>query len=173
MQKKSKKELVEDMMKRPIPKKKIGIIHLEMVRESRSLYGMNRFKNPEEAAECIRPMFSVADREMMVALSLSASMEPLALEIIAVGGLDVCPVDVKNVFKHSILNNAAYIACFHNHPSGNPVPSRQDYYITKQISKAGEILGLPLVDHIIVSEDDYFSFRKNGLMEIFEPEDAA
>ncbi len=160
-------------MKRPIPHKRIGIIHLEMVREARTLYGMKRFKTPSEAAECIRPLFSMSDREMMVALSLDSKLEPLALEIVAVGGLDMCLIDVKNIFKHSILNNAAYIACFHNHPSGDPSPSAQDYHITKQISAAGDILKLPLVDHIIVGENTYFSFREHALLNGSKPDNAA
>lgn len=173
MQKKTQNELIEGMMKRPIPHKRIGIIHLEMVREARTLYGMKRFKTPSEVAECIRPLFSMADREMMVALSLDSKLEPLALEIVAVGGLDMCLIDVKNIFKHSILNNAAYIACFHNHPSGDPSPSAQDYHITKQISAAGDILKLPLVDHIIVGENTYFSFREHALLNGSKPDNAA
>lgn len=104
---------LEGMMKRPIPKKKVGIIHLEMVRESRILYGMRRFSQPDEAVDMVRPLFAMADRELMLVMSLNTKLEPMAVEIAAVGGLNVCSVDVRNLFKHALLNNAAYIICFH------------------------------------------------------------
>lgn len=99
---------LEGMMKRPIPKKKVGIIHLEMVRESRILYGMRRFSQPDEAVDIVRPLFAMADRELMLVMSLNTKLEPMAVEIAAVGGLNVCSVDVRNLFKHALLNNVAY-----------------------------------------------------------------
>lgn len=164
MQKMTQREVLDGMMKRPIPKKRIGIIRLEMVRESRSLYAMKRFTSPEEAARMVRPLLQQADRELVVVLSLNAKLEPLALEIAAVGGLDCCSVDVKNLFKHSLLNNAGYIMCFHNHPTGDSVPSKEDCRMTERIQKAGVILGIPLVDHIILGDDSYYSFREQGML---------
>lgn len=81
---------------------------------------MKRFTQPREAVELVKPLFDRADREMAVVMSLSTKLEPLALEIAAVGGINVCNVDVRDIFKHSLLSNAAYIVCFHNHPSGDP-----------------------------------------------------
>ena len=143
------KEQMEGMMKRPIPKKKIGIIRLRMVKES-SLYGMKRFSQPWEAVELVRPLFGMADREMVVVMSLSTKLEPLALEVAAVGWINACSVDVRDIFKHSLLNNAAYVVCFHNHPSGEPEPSQEDKLLTKRIEDCGRLLGILLIDHIIV-----------------------
>lgn len=104
MRSKTQEEQIQGMMERPIPKKKVGIVHLEMVKESRSLYGMKRIDSPKAAAEMVRPLFERADREMMVVLSLDSRMEPMALEIAAVGGLNSCAVDMKSVFsKRKIL----------------------------------------------------------------------
>ena len=119
-------EQIQEMMERPVQKKKIGIVHLEMVRESRSLYGMARLSGPKEAAEIVAPLLKRADREIMAVLSLDGRLEPVALEIAAVGGLNCCRVEVANLFKHAILNNSASIICFHNHPSGDCEPSRED-----------------------------------------------
>lgn len=172
MEKQTKEQAMMSMMKRPIPKKKIGIVRLQMVKES-SLYGMRRFTDPGDAVELVKPLFNMADREMAVVMSLSTKLEPLALEIAAVGGLNTCSVDVRDIFKHSLLNNAAYVICFHNHPSGDPKPSREDKLLTGRIEDGGKILGIPLIDHIILGEDGFYSFRENGLIHITEPDNAA
>lgn len=167
IKRRSKADQLDELMARPIPKRWVGVVKLQMVKEG-SLYGeMQRFHGPEGAVELVRPLFRNADREIMVVMSLSASLEPLAVEIAAVGGTSSCVVDVKNIFKHAVLNNASYVICFHNHPSGCSEPSREDRKITERISKAGEILGISLVDHIIVG-DGYYSFREHGEIEIQE-----
>lgn len=74
MQKVSQKAVLDDMMARPIPRKKIGIVHLEMVRESRCLYGMKRFRTSTEVAEMVRPLFDKAHREMVAVLTLSTGI---------------------------------------------------------------------------------------------------
>ncbi|MGL5436942.1 MAG: YqaJ viral recombinase family protein [Lachnospiraceae bacterium] len=91
------KEQINEMFKRPIPKKRIGIIRLEMVKEDKVLYGMRRFSKPEEIADMIRPLVLKSDREMILVLSLDCKLQPMALEIVAVGGVDCCAVDIKNL----------------------------------------------------------------------------
>lgn len=156
------KEELEAMMKEPSVGKQVGIVRLCLVREERSLYGMEQLSGPEDAAQMVRPLFAMADREMMVVVSITTKMEPLALEIVAIGGINSCIVDIRNLFKHSLLNNAAGILCFHNHPSGNCEPSQQDCEVTQRIHQAGEILGIELIDHIILGEEECYSFRKHG-----------
>ena len=158
-------EELEHMMKEPSARKQIGIVRLCMVKEERTLYGMQQLSGPEDAAEIVYPLFAIADREMMVVMSMSAKMEPLALEIAAIGGINTCMVDIRNLFKHSLLNNAAGILCFHNHPSGNPKPSKEDEEITLRIGCAGKILGIELIDHIIIGEQEFYSFQEHGKIE--------
>lgn len=158
-------EELEMMMKEPSAGKQIGIVRLCMVKEERTLYGMQQLSGPEDAAEIVYPLFAIADREMMVVMSMSAKMEPLALEIAAVGGIDTCMVDIRNLFKHSLLKNAAGILCFHNHLSGNPEPSKKDEEVTLRIGCAGKILGMELIDHIIIGEQEFYSFREHGKIE--------
>lgn len=140
---------------------RVGIIHLEMVREERSLYGMERFKSASEAVETIRPLFEKADREMMVVMSLDVKNTPIAVEVVAVGGIDSCVIDVRNIFKHAVISNASNIICFHNHPSGILEPSEDDKAITRRIKEAGILLGIPLLDHIIVGNDTYYSLEEH------------
>lgn len=138
-----------------------GIIHLEMIREDRCLYGMRRFNNPRDAVEMIRPLFYQLDREIMVVLSLDAKNTPVAVEVVAVGGIDNCMVDVRNIFKHAIICNATSVICFHNHPTGIAEPSKDDIAITKRIKEAGDLLGISLLDHIIIGEMTYYSILEN------------
>ena len=173
MKKQTQKEQMEGMMKRPIPKKRVGIVRLQMIRDGRSLYGMDRFVNPKEAAEMVHPLFNLSDREMMLVVSLDNKMVPLAAEIAAVGGVDACYVDVRNIFKHSLLNNAAYVICFHNHPSEDVSPSFDDKRITKRIAEAGAVLGIPLIDHIITGGKEFFSFKEHEMPELHHTEGAA
>ena len=72
-------------------------------------------------------------------------------------------MDIRSLFKHALLNNAEFVICIHNHPSGDPGPSREDEEITGRIRSAGALLGIELVDHIILGEGDaYYSFRDHG-----------
>lgn len=122
---------------------------------------MDSFKSPTEAASTVRPLFEKADREMMVVISLDAKNTPIAVEIVAVGGIDNCVVDVRNIFKHAVISNASNIICFHNHPSGIPEPSEDDKAITRRIKEAGILLGIPLIDHIIIGDDTYYSLEEH------------
>ena len=170
MQKVSQKAALDEIMARPIPRKKIGIVHLEMVRESRCLYGMKRFQTAEEAAEMVRPLFEKAHREMVAVLTLNTKLEIQALEIAMVGGLNCCYVDIKELFKLAIVNNSSHIICLHNHPSGYAEPSGEDDRLTKRIWEGGRILVIPLLDHIIVGESGFYSFRENGKIPNENPE---
>ena len=162
MKRKSQKEELDDMMARPIPKKKIGIVHLEMVKESKSLYGTSRFHNAGELVEMVQPLYERAHREMVMVLALNTKLEIQALEIAAVGTLNACYVDMREIFKLAIVNNSAHIVCLHNHPSGDPEPSYEDKRLTERLKHAGNILGISLIDHIIVGEAGFYSFRDGG-----------
>ena len=164
MREKTQKEQLEDMMKRPIPRKKVGIIHLNMIRESRCLYGMHRIASAAHAVEMVRPLVKQADREMVLVASTNVRLEPMALEIAAVGGIESCFVDVRSIFKHALLNQAFSVICFHNHPSGDAEPSQEDRKMTKQMSEAGKLLGIALLDHIIIGDRRYFSMREEGYL---------
>lgn len=163
---KNQEEELKNMMKRPIPKKKIGIVKLQMVKESSLLYGTKRMSNPQEAAEVVRPIFAYADREMVVVMSVDAKMTPLALEIVAVGGTAHCSVDMKDLYKHAIINNAVGIICFHNHPSGVAEFSQEDIHLSRRMVEAGQWLGIKIYDHIVIGEgESYQSMRESKLLD--------
>ena len=68
----------------------------------------------------------------------------------------------RDIFKEAYKLNAAFIICVHNHPSGDVNPSLDDINVTKRIFEIGDLMGIKLVDHIIVSENNYYSFLENG-----------
>ena len=102
------------------------------------------------------------DREQFVVLYLNMKLQPIGVEIIAIGGSYACNVEIKNVFKGAIVANAVAIAVAHNHPSGVPKPSEGDFTLTRQIAWAGEILGIRLMDHVILGEDVFYSMKKEN-----------
>lgn len=159
----AKKE-VDSLIQNPVVGGNVGIIRLFMERERESLYCSGVLTGSEEAADFIRPVFAKADRELLVIVSLSNSMEPLAVEVVAVGGTDQCVLDIRSVFKHALLNNATSIICFHNHTSGRLNPSRADIMMTSKLWEAGKVMDIRLVDHVIVSEKEYYSFLENDML---------
>lgn len=160
----NQKDNIGLLAKKPSIYKKVSIVRLQMVKESRALYGMNRFSSPEDAVLTVKPMFELCDREVVVVLSVDTKCTPLAAEIVAIGGLDTCITDPRTIYKHALLNNAAGIFCFHNHPSGEPEPSDADKMVTERLYEAGRLLGVRLFDHIIIGEDTYFSFRQHDML---------
>ena len=164
MKNQTQEQQIISLMKCPVTKKKVGIIKLKMVREGTLLYGAERFHRAKEAAEMIRPLFEYSDREMMVVMSLDTALAPIALEVAAVGSLNACVIDARDIFKHAILSNAARVLCFHNHPSGNLTASRDDILVTEKIRMAGELVGLELIDHIIMGlNGEYISFQEENI----------
>ena len=80
------------------------------------------------------------------------------------GTINESLVHPREVFKEAYLLSASSIICIHNHPSGNTNPSKNDEMLTKQLKKCGELLGIKVLDHIIISNNSYFSFLEKGLI---------
>lgn len=163
----SKKDCLADIMKHPARKKKVGIIKLQMIRESPALYGLDQFSDASGVVQMMRAVFQNAPREMMVVMSLDTKITPLAVEIVAVGNINVCGVDIAELFKHAILNNAYAIILLHNHPSGDTTFSRNDILLTERIVSAGNLLGIRVLDHIVIGEGDggYASMLEENLVD--------
>ena len=114
------------------------------------------------AARFAASLFASCDREKFYVVCLDAKLEPITIELAFMGGLSQCNVCIPEIFKSAILSNSNSIMCFHNHPSGNVNPSKEDRKITERIRKAGELLGVKLLDHIIIGDnDEYYSFAEN------------
>lgn len=146
-----------------VPKKRVEIVKLYMVKERGIQYLGRYVKSPQDAVALVNEHLKMdrLERESFVVMALNAKNEPTHLEIISTGSLTASIVHPREVFKMAILANAHGIVCVHNHPSGNPQPSEEDRKITKRLKEASELLGIPLLDHIIIGElNKSYSFKE-------------
>ena len=162
-----------DSMKYLESGERVSIVQIQMKRTGKSLCGVGPLNSPAAVKDMVQPIFDMSDREVFAVLSLDAKLLPVAFEVVAVGGIDRCIVDVPNIFKHAILSNASHVLCIHNHPSGDPTPSTEDLQITKRIKLAGDLLGISLIDHIVIGADTYYSFKERGDLKFKNQESEA
>ena len=138
-----------------------------LVKEKVGRYELPRkIGSPEDAYKAITTITSVEEeaQEVFGILILNTKNKIVAVHEISRGSLNGSLVHPREVFKPAVLHNAASIICFHNHPSGDPEPSREDIEITKRLVEAGKILGIEVLDHIIVSDEGYTSLKGRGVM---------
>ncbi|MFS0567533.1 JAB domain-containing protein, partial [Brevibacillus invocatus] len=129
------------------------------------LYPQRRIRMASDAAGLFRQFLDATDREAFLLLCLSTKNEPVAIHLVSVGSLDSSIVHPREVFKAAILSNCSSVIVAHNHPSGDPTPSREDIEVTKRLQEAGELLGIPVLDHIILGhEGAYVSLKEKGYM---------
>lgn len=115
--------------------------------------------NPESIAAIARGKLIHEKRECVLAILCNAKMECESIETVAIGGLSQCLADPREIFSRAVRKRAAAIVLVHNHPSGCCEPSQDDINLTRRCIEAGNVLGIKLVDHVIVSDTDYKSLR--------------
>lgn len=104
------------------------------------------------------------DREHFVVILLSSKNAVIGVETVSIGTLNASIVHPREVLKPAVVNSTAAIILAHNHPSGVATPSQEDIAITKRIRKAGEILGIDVLDHVIVGKGTYQSLKELGVI---------
>ena len=119
---------------------------------------------PADIFEIMQSVLSDVNYEQFWILLLNNSNKILKKENISQGGLTSTIVDPKKIYKKALENNAASIILCHNHPSGNVKPSDADIKLTKKLRDAGKLLDLPILDHIIIGIENYFSFADEGIL---------
>jgi len=105
-----------------------------------------------------------AKKEHFLILCLNARRQLIHLETVSIGTLSASLVHCREVFSPAIVHASAAVVAVHNHPSGDPTPSSEDRDVTRRLQRAGELLGIVLADHVVVSATGYFSFREHGLI---------
>lgn len=103
-------------------------------------------------------------KEHFLVIQLTTKNHILNVETISIGSLNASIVHPREVFKGAVKNSAATIVLGHNHPSGDPNPSEEDCDVTQRIIESGKLLGIDVIDHIIIGNNSYFSFKEEGLM---------
>ena len=121
-------------------------------------------KNSQVAYECFYAHLSDLNHEQFWIMLLNNANKVIKLEKIGVGGMTGTTADPKKIFNSALENNAASVMLCHNHPSGNVIPSNADKQITNNLVKAGQFLEIKILDHIIIGNDNYFSFADEGLL---------
>ena len=127
---------------------------------------VRRFPRLRSAAEVYRDFASLSelDREAFLTLLLDHKNRVTGVQVVSIGSLAASLVHPREVFKAAILANAAAFIVLHNHPSGDPTPSREDREITARLSACGHTLGIPLLDHVVVAAEGFLSFADAGLL---------
>lgn len=145
---------------------RINVYSLRLVKESSVTYKLEKpITNPTVAAEIINQVFDLENQpnEIFAILCLNVKNKVVGAHLISQGSLSSSIVHPREVFKAALLNNSASIILAHNHPSGDPEPSREDIETTKRLVEAGKIIGIEVLDHIIIGEK-YLSMKEMGLM---------
>ena len=119
-------------------------------------------QNPADSAALFSALLADEPAEVFAMLCLSTKHRVIAYHEVSRGTLDATLVHPREVFKAALLANAAAIILAHNHPSGHPAPSPDDAALTTRLASAGEMLGIPVLDHIVIGDGRYFSFREAG-----------
>ncbi len=101
-------------------------------------------------------------RESFAVLYLNARNQPLGREVVAIGGLNIAQLRPREVFAPALTLGAAAVVLAHNHPSGDPTPSPEDLAVTRHLLEAGELLGVEVLDHLVLSADRFRSIREAG-----------
>ena len=121
-----------------------------------------RFKTPKDVAEWLLPRFGGQPVEQFGVVLLDARHGLIAARLVSSGSLDASTVHPREVFRHAIVGRAAAVILFHNHPSGDPEPSREDVGLTRRLVAAATVLGIEVIDHIVLGSGRYFSFRETS-----------
>lgn len=145
--------------------KRVSIVTCKLVKECPSIsYAQRKISQPDDAVSLVQSFLEDADREMMILICLDRKGQPTTMQTISIGTLHSSLVHPREVFKTAILSNSASIILAHNHPSGDPTPSKEDIDVTKRIKESGQILGIELLDHIIIGCCNNFSSLKSRNM---------
>jgi DNA repair protein radc len=132
-----------------------GIENRGIIREASDVYGLVGERLRAEQQEVFEVLFLDAKNKV-----LGKSHE------ISRGGLASCPVEPALIFREGALRNSLSVILIHNHPSGDPHPSREDIQLTYRIVEAGEMIGIKVLDHVIVGDGRWISFQESGLLDV-------
>ena len=120
--------------------------------------------NSKEAYESFLPLIEDPGKENFLVAYLNQGNKIIKTERISIGGITSTLADPKVIFKNALLKEATSIMLCHNHPSGVARPSLDDRQLTRKLIKAGKILDIAILDHLIIGENSYFSFAEEGIL---------
>lgn len=139
---------------------------VELGRRINNLNQTDRYviRSPEDCANYCMNDMRFLTQEHFVCLYLNTKNQVLHRQTIFIGSLNSSIVHPREVYKEAFRRSAASIICVHNHPSGDPTPSREDIEVTKRLAECGKIIGIDILDHIIIGEKKYVSLKEKGYL---------
>ena len=123
-----------------------------------------KFQTSKEAADYCMEELRHMESECFLLLLLNTKCELVNEKKLSIGTINSTCITPREVFKYALAHNAVYLIVVHNHPSGDPTPSKEDILSTKQLADAGRIIGIPLIDHIIIGDNSYVSLNEENLV---------
>ena len=144
--------------------KRIDVVSIQLVKEKSVLCEYRQINNPANTYKLLKDFLADSDRERFIVVCLNKKNEPINICTIGIGTVNHAIVSPFDVMKPALLSGSQRIILAHNHPSGDPNPSTDDFDITERMRQAGEILGIEVVDHIIIAGNKCFSFLIEQLM---------
>lgn len=139
----------------------VSLVRLQVVQERILPYGKEKISSPICVASMARSLLENTDKECLLVIPVDVKSKPLGIEFAAIGGLNCVHAFAREIFKHAIVSNAFGVIIVHNHPSGEVLPSEEDWRFTRCMQEAGDLLGVELLDHIILGEEEkYFSMQE-------------
>ncbi|MBC8521282.1 MAG: JAB domain-containing protein [Methanomicrobia archaeon] len=139
-------------------------VFIQLIKEKDVEYDKITF--PACATEIARKIIKQNDREHFIVLCLDGSNHVVCVNTVHVGTVSSVNINLREVLKPVILSNSCSIIVVHNHPSGDPAPSDNDHRITEKIQEACKLFDIPLLDHVILGDDNkFYSFKDEGLLQ--------
>ena len=127
-----------------------------------------KFSSSRDLFNRYKARFFYERREYFFSLMLNSKNQLIREVLISVGSLNVSVVHPREVFSFAVRDSASALILLHNHPSGDPAPSREDRECTKRLVQAGKILGVRVLDHIVIGHEDYYSFADASQLDIYD-----
>jgi DNA repair protein RadC len=124
-----------------------------------------RLTSPRQLAAWLLPQFGAVNVEQFGIVMLDTKHRVIGAKIVSIGSLDTTVVHPREVFREAASASASAIVLFHNHPSGDPMPSTEDLVLTTRMVNAGDIMGIEVVDHVILADQRYYSLVESGRLK--------
>lgn len=136
----------------------------DITKEYPILKNQKSIENPTMFYKKFLPLFKNETKEFTIVFWLSVHKKVTGFEIVSIGNLYYTIMSPREIFRGAVINHCHAIIIAHNHPSGNSDPSKQDISITKKLVKAGKILDIEIIDHIIFGNKNYYSFVEHRII---------
>lgn len=121
-------------------------------------------KSPGDVSALMMEKMRHYDREHFMVLNLNTKNQVIAEDTVSIGNLNASLVHPRELFKNAIKRSAAALILVHNHPSGDPSPSREDIDVTHRLTEAGKLLGIEILDHVVIGDLKYVSLKEKGII---------